>query len=72
MTIAAITINKYTLTITDAFGEVTTRTIWAMPSAVPEYISKYKLDGATYEVTDYGIQQGQEITDDQRERMMEV
>ena len=72
MTIALITINKYELTITNTDGETSTQTIWAMPTAVPEYINKYKLDGATYTVVDYGIQEGEEITDEQRERMMEV
>jgi len=72
MTIAAITINKYKLTITNEEGEVSTQTIWAMPTAVPEYIAKHNLGEVTYEVIDYGIQQGEEITDEQRERMMEV
>jgi len=71
MTIAAITINKYELTTTNADGEITTQTIWAMPTAVPEYITKYKLDGATYKVIAEGIQQGEEITEEQKELMRE-
>ena len=72
MAIATITINKYELTITNEDGESNTQTIWAMPSAVPEYISKYKLDGATYKLVALGIQQGEQITNEQRELMKEV
>jgi hypothetical protein len=69
MTIAAITINKYKLTTTNVFGDVITQTMWAMPTALDEYIEEHKLTDAKFELIDYGIQKGEEITEEQIKRM---